>query len=57
MTLQILALLIVVVSFTALVAWVYAPRNADRMNEASRLALDEDVLPQTGSRKTDGETQ
>ena len=37
MTLQIAALCVMVISFIVLVAWVYWPRNAQRMREASEL--------------------
>ena len=42
MSLQLIALLLVTVAFVALVAWVYAPRNRKRLDDASRLPLDDE---------------
>ncbi len=40
MSLQIIALLVMVISFSVLVIWVYWPGNATRMDAASRLPFE-----------------
>lgn len=40
MTMQIIALIFVVLSFTALFAWVFWPSNRDRLEAQGHLALD-----------------
>lgn len=40
MTLQIVGLVVMVVSFTLLVGWVYWPANKARFDASARLALD-----------------
>ena len=42
MTMQIIALIFVVLSFTALFAWVFWPSNRDRLEAKGQLALDAD---------------
>lgn len=42
MTLQTIALLIVVIGFSTLVAWVYSPANKERLNESARIAIEDE---------------
>ena len=53
MSMQILALIVMVISFTLLFVWVYLPGNRSRFEDQAKLILEPDDIDDTKNKTSD----